>query len=160
MLVNSYNVDAGRAGLLARLCHGRFGWALAALANDEKLEQRAQRMTALFSLLAPTGRRLGQRFSYAQELASQFSQDRGKGLEIIEIWLNWWRDLLLIKGGCSDAIINADYVMALEDQARGLSLGEIKDFLGRLCLLQEQISKNVNPRLALEWLMLNLPWRV
>jgi len=64
---------------------------------------------------------------------------------------------MLIKGGCREGIINVDYGVALEEQAGGLSLSEIKEFLANLCLLQEEISKNVNPRLALEWLMLNLP---
>jgi len=156
-LVNSYNVDANKAKLLSQLCHGCYGWALSALANDDILEQRAQRMATLFSLLTPTGRSLGQRFAYAQELASQFSQNRRAGTETIEIWLDWWRDLMLIKSGCKVGIINVDYEIALEKQARGLSLSEIKGFLANLCLLQERISRNVNPRLSLEWLMLNLP---
>jgi DNA polymerase-3 subunit delta' len=159
VLVNSYNVDASKAKLLSQLCHGRLGWALAALANDDILEQRTQRIAKLVSLLTPTSRSLEQRFAYAQELASQFGQNRRAGAEIIEIWLDWWRDLMLIKGGCKEAIINVDYETALEEQARGLSLSEIKGFLANLCLLQEDISKNVNSRLALEWLMLNLPRR-
>jgi len=156
-LINSYNVAANKAKLLSQLCHGCFGWALSALANNNVLEQRTQRMTTLLSLLTPTGRSLGQRFAYAQELASQLSQNRRAGAEIIEIWLDWWRDLMLIKSSCQGAIINIDYEMALEEQARGLSLSEIKGFLTNLCLLEERISRNVNPRLALEWLMLNLP---
>jgi len=156
-LINSYNVAANKAKLLSQLCHGCFGWALSALANNDVLEQRTQRMTTLLSLLTPTGRSLGQRFAYAQELASQLSQNRRAGAEIIEIWLDWWRDLMLIKSSCQGAIINIDYEMALEEQARGLSLSEIKGFLTNLCLLEERISRNVNPRLALEWLMLNLP---
>ncbi len=154
ILISSYEVDANKAKLLTHLCHGRLGWALSALANDDILEQRSQRIVKLFSLL-PAG--LEQRFAYAQELASQLSQNRRAGAEIIEIWLDWWRDLMLIKGGCREAIINVDYDRTLEEQARGLSLSEIEGFLANLCLLQEEISKNVNPRLALEWLMLNLP---
>ncbi len=154
ILISSYDVDADKAKLLTQLCHGRLGWALSALANDDILEQRSQRIVKLFSLL-PAG--LEQRFAYAQELASQLSQNRRAGAEIIEIWLDWWRDLMLIKGGCREAIINVDYDRTLEEQARGLSLSEIERFLANLCLLREEISKNVNPRLALEWLMLNLP---
>jgi len=154
ILISSYDVDADKAKLLTQLCHGRLGWALSALANDDILEQRSQRIVKLFSLL-PAG--LEQRFAYAQELASQLSQNRRAGAEIIEIWLDWWRDLMLIKGGCREAIINVDYERTLEEQARELSLSEIEGFLANLCLLQGEISKNVNPRLALEWLMLNLP---
>jgi len=153
-LVNSYNVEDNRAKLLAQLCRGRFGWALSALANDDILEQRSQRIDSLVSLLTAS---LDQRFTYAQELTGQFSQNRRAGAEIIEIWLDWWRDLMLIKGDCQEAIINVDYKTVLEEQARGLNLSEIKEFLNSLCSLQDAISKNVNPRLASEWLMLNLP---
>ena len=66
---------------------------------------------------------------------------------------------MLTKGDCHEAIINVDFEKALKEQARGLSLSEIKESLANLGLLQEAISKNVNPRLALEWLMLNLPRR-
>ena len=99
ILISSYDVDADKAKLLTQLCHGRLGWALSALANDDILEQRSQKIAKLVSLLTPTSRSLGQRFAYAQELASQFSQSRRAGAEIIEIWLDWWHDLMLIKGG-------------------------------------------------------------
>jgi len=153
-LVSSYNVDADKAKLLTQLCHGRLGWAVSALANDDILEQRSQRIAKLVSLLTAG---LEQRFAYAQELASQFTQNRRAGAAIVETWLDWWRDLMLIKGGCREAIINVDYEATLKEQARGLSLSEIEGFLANLCLLEEEISKNVNPRLAWEWLMLNLP---
>jgi DNA polymerase-3 subunit delta' len=154
VLVNSYNVDANKAKLLTQLCHGRLGWAVCALAKDDILEQRSQRIDKLVSLLTAS---LEQRFAYAQELASQFSQNRRAGAEMVELWFDWWRDLMLIKGGCREGIINVDYGMALEEQAGGLNLTEIKEFLANLGLLQEGLSKNVNPRLASEWLMLNLP---
>ena len=155
-LVNSYNVDGDKAKLLTQLCHGRPGWALSVLADPDVLDQRSQRIDKLASLLTAG---TGQRFAYAQELASQFGQDRKAGLEITELWVDWWRDLMLIKGGCQQAIINVDFEKVLKEQARDLSLREIKEFLANVGLLQEAISKNVNPRLALEWLMLNMPRR-
>jgi DNA polymerase-3 subunit delta' len=156
VLINAYNVDGDKAKLLTQLCHGRLGWAFSALADCNILEQRSQRIDRLASLLTAG---VEQRFVYAQELSSQFSQDRKAGAEIAEIWLDWWRDLMLIKGGCQEAVINVDFKAVLREQAKVLSLSEIKDFLANLGLLQEAISKNVNPRLALEWLMLTLPRR-
>ncbi len=154
VLVNSYNVEPDKANLLARLCHGRLGWAVSALADDDILEQRSQRMSKLSSLL---GASLEQRFAYAQELANQFGESRKAGAEILEAWLDWWHDLMLAKGGCPEAIINVDYETVLTEQAQALSLSEIESFLAALCLLEEYVSKNVNSRLAWEWLMLNLP---
>jgi DNA polymerase-3 subunit delta' len=156
VLVNSYNVDGDKAELLTQLCHGRLGWALSALADSDMLEQRSQRIDRLASMLTAG---IGQRFAYAQELASQFSQDRKAGTETTEMWVDWWRDLMLVKGGCQEAVINVDFKAVLKEQARVLSMSQIKESLTNLGLLQAAISKNVNPRLALEWLMLTLPRR-
>ena len=154
LLINSYNVDSNKAKLLTQLSHGRLGWALSAITNDNMLEQRRQRITELSSLLTAT---LEQKFAFAQEFASQFSQNRSFMTELMDSWFGWWRDLMLIKGGCRDAITNIDYGIDLEKQAAILSLEEIKESLINLNLLQEEIHKNVNARLALESLMLNLP---
>jgi DNA polymerase III subunit delta' len=152
-LTNGYNIDAGKAELLARLCHGRLGWALSHLDGD-MLKQRSQ-MTDIVSSLTTAS--LERRFGYAQELATQFSQDHRSIADMMDIWLGWWRDLMFVKGGYKEAIANIDYETDLEKQARNLSLSEIKEFLANLYLLQEEILQNVSPRLAIESLMLNLP---
>ena len=154
ILTDSYNVELAKAKLLARLCHGCLGWALSALADDNLLHQRSQKIAKLVSLLTAS---LEQRFAYAQELAIQFSQDRRAAMEVMETWLSWWRDLMLIKGGFKEAITNIDYEVVLEKQANGMSLKEIKDLTATLCLTEEEISRNVNARLAFESLMLNMP---
>jgi len=154
ILTDSYNVDLAKAKLLARLCHGCLGWALSALADDDLLHQRSQKIDKLASLLTAS---LEQRFAYAQELAIQFSQTRRSAMEVMDTWLNWWHDLMLIKGGYKEAITNVDYEVILEKQANEMSLKEIKNFTATLCLTEEDISRNVNARLALESLMLNMP---
>ena len=157
ILTDCYRVESDKAKLLARLCHGCLGWALSALADDSLLYQRSQKIDQLTSLL--TGN-LEQRFAYARDLATQFSQDRRAVMETMEFWLSWWRDLMLIKGSCKEAIINIDYEVALRRQAKKLTLSRIKDFITILCSTKEDISGNVNARLAFESLMLNLPRRI
>ena len=155
-LVDLHKVAADKAQLLTKLCHGCPGWALSALADDDILEQRSQRIARLVSLWTAN---LEHRFAYAQELAGQFSQNRTAATETLAVWHDWWRDLMLIKAGCRQAIVNSDHELALEEQARQLSLGEIEGFLGELCRLQKEMATNVGPRLALERLMLSLPGR-
>jgi DNA polymerase-3 subunit delta' len=154
ILANSYNVEPSKAKLLAHLCQGCLGWALSVLADDNLFQQRCQTVDKLSSLLTAS---LEERFAYAQALAAQLSQHRKFVAEVAKIWLSWWRDLMLIKGSCEEAIINIDYEAVLEKQAKVLSLSEIKGFISRLSSVQEEISQNVNPRLALESLMFNLP---
>jgi DNA polymerase-3 subunit delta' len=154
ILTDSYNVDLDKAKLLARLCHGCLGWALSSLADNELLQKRSQKIDKLASLLTAS---LEQRFAYAQELAIQFNQDRRSIMEVMDTWLNWWHDLMLIRGDYKEAITNVDYEVVLEKQANAMSLKEIKDFTATLCLTEENISRNVNARLAFESLMLNMP---
>ena len=157
ILSDCYEVESEKARLLARLSHGCLGWALAALADDSLLEQRSQKIEQLTSLLAGS---LEERFAYARDLASQFGQDRRAAMETMEVWLSWWRDLMLVKGSCKEAIINMDYGVALQSQAERLSPSKIKDFITTLCLTNDAISRNVSPRLAFESLMLNLPRKI
>jgi len=154
VLTTDYQVDPGKATLLDRLSHGCPGWALSVLSDEKLLEQRSSRISQLSPLIATN---LNRRFAYAQELASQFSRNRRSTAETITTWLDWWRDLLLTKGDCKKHITNIDYEAVLEKQAAALSLDEIRDFLTNLRTIDEKIHKNVNPRLALEWLMLSLP---
>ncbi|MCD6600165.1 MAG: DNA polymerase III subunit [Dehalococcoidia bacterium] len=154
LLTDSNGIKASKAKLLSRLCQGCPGWALSAAADDDLLQQRKKRIDKIKSLVEGT---LTQRFTYAQQLGSIFSKDRRAAMKIMDTWLTWWHDLMLIKGGYEEAITNVDYGATLKKQAKELSLNQIKEFLVNLFQTQKAISMNVNARLALESLMLNLP---
>ena len=100
-----------------------------------------------------------ERFAYAAQLAAQFSQNRGLVQEELDLWLDWWRDLLLVKAGCSDIITNVDLEARLIEVARSYSLAQIKAVIGSLQAAGEQLRQNANPRLVLEVLMLDIPRR-
>jgi len=155
-LNSHWGVELQRAKLLARLSHGCLGWALSAAHNGGLLEQRAQRMDRLLNVIEAD---CEERFAYATQLAAQFSHNRGLVQEILDLWLDYWRDLLLIKAGCGDTITNADMLATLVDQAKGYSLVQIKSFINSLQAAEEQLKQNANPRLVLEVLMLSIPRR-
>jgi DNA polymerase-3 subunit delta' len=154
ILIDRYNINPDEANLLARLSHGCLGWAISAIKDNNLLSQRAQNINKFVSLFTAN---LEQRFACAQEWATQFNQQRRSVIEIIETWIDWWHDLMLIRGSCEELTTNIDYKASLELQATNLTMREINGFIANLCLVKEQISKNINPRLLLEWLMLNMP---
>ena len=155
-LNSRWGVEPQKARLLARLSHGCLGWALSAAHNGGLLERRAERMDRLLNVIDAD---CEERFAYATQLAAQFSQNRGLVQEILDLWLDYWRDLLLIKAGCDDTITNADMLATLVDQAKGYSLVQIKSFINSLQSAEEQLRQNANPRLVLEVLMLSIPRR-
>ena len=153
-LTATHGVQPDRAEFLARLSDGCLGWALSAMSDDSLLDRRSREIDRLSSLLTAG---FDQRFTFARELAAQFGQNRRAAMETMTTWLAWWRDLLLVAAGCKSAIISVDYEHALEGEAKGLSLGTIRDVIAGLYLAKEQIYRNVNPRLVFEALMLDMP---
>ncbi len=153
-LKSRWGIEPEKAKLLAGLCHGCLGWALSAASDDGLLQQRAEKLDRLLEVIDADNE---ERFAYAAQLAAQFSQNRGAVQAVLDLWLDWWRDLLLVKVGCSNLITNVDRLGRLVEMARGYRLAQIKDFITGIQAAGEQLKQNANPRLALEVLMLDVP---
>ncbi len=149
-----WGVEMEKAKLLARLSRGCLGWAVSVTLDDGLLRRRAEQLDELLDVIRAGGE---ERFAYAARLAAQFSQNRGLVTERLALWLDWWRDMMLVKADCSGDITNVDRLVTLVDMARVYSLGQIKAFLNSIQAAGDQLRLNVNPRLVLEVLMLGIP---
>lgn len=150
-LIGRWGAPAEQADLLAHLSGGRPGWAAAALADEGQiLERRAQRLEELGQLL---GSPRTVRFAYADSLR----RDREALKETLDLWLSWWRDVLLLAADARAAPLNRDQLPALRQAAEALGLETaartVEAIQGTLNLLP----RNVNAQLALEVLLLDLP---
>ena len=150
------SLEQPKAELLARLCHGCLGWALSAADDDSLLQRRDQLLDRLLDIVDGG---YEQRFDYATQLAAQFSQSRSSVQEVLALWLDWWRDLLLVKLGRHDTITNIDQETTLVDMGRGYKLAEVKSVINGIQAAGQQLKQNANPRLVLEVLMLDIPER-
>ncbi len=153
-LNSRWGIEPQKAKLLARLSHGCLGWALSAASDDGLLQQRAEKIDRLLDIINAD---YEERFAYANQLAAQFTQNRGLVQEVLDLWLDWWRDLLLVKIGCSDIITNVDRLDKLTEIAEDYRLAQIKAFINSIQAAGEQLRQNANPRLVLEVLMLDMP---
>ena len=153
-LNNRWGIEPEKAKLLARLSHGCLGWAISAAFDDRLLQQRAEKLDRLLEIMAAD---YEERFAYAAQLAAQFAQNRESVQEILDLWLDWWRDLMLVKIGCRELVTNVDRISPLVEMARGYQLAQIKGFIHSIQVAGEQLRQNANPRLVLEVLMLDMP---
>jgi len=153
-VLNSRDIEPQRAKLLARIAHGCLGWALSAAADNSLLRQRDEEIDKLIGIINAD---YEERFAYVAGMAAQFTQNRSGVHNILDLWLDYWRDLLLVKVGCSDIITNIDRLAAIVEMAHDYSLVQIKAFAESLRTAGEQLRQNANPRLALEVLMLDMP---
>jgi DNA polymerase-3 subunit delta' len=153
-LNTNWGIATGIATLLARLSHGCLGWAVSAALDDNLLNQRAEWLDRLLDIIDAD---CDERFTYSAKLAEQFSQNRGLVYERLNLWLDWWRDLLLVKVGLIDNVTNINRLGSLSDMTRGRSLTQIRGFIRSIQTAGEQLRKNASPRLVLDVLMLDIP---
>ncbi len=139
---------------LARLARGRPGWALAACDDPQLVEQTERWLRDwLAQLEADTPARL----AFAQALEKTFKEDRAGFEEGLDIWLGWWRDLLLVRAGCADLAVNAEHLATLRRWAERLTAEEIVACIHAIQSTLVSLGQNANPRLTLEAMLIGLP---
>ncbi len=146
-------VPPERARLLARLARGCLGWALSA-GDENLLRHRTEQLDELAGVVAGDTEA---RFAFAGQLAARFSQNRQLVQDRLDLWLDWWRDLLLVKTGLEEAVTNVDRLEELRRMAPGFRVAQVRAFIDSIQLTGDQLKQNANARLALEVLMLSLP---
>jgi DNA polymerase III subunit delta' len=149
-LINHYGVPPDQAQLLAHLSGGRPGQAIHWHLKPEQLEQRQAFIEDLTNLLK-AGRL--ERFAYVQSL----TKDKEKLNLVLNIWISFWRDVLLRAAGASTPLTNLDWMEEIEILAQQLSLERSRLMLSKLERTFDLIERNINIRLAAEVLMLDLP---
>ena len=155
-LYSHWGIEQPRAKLLARLSHGCLGWAISAASGDGLIQQRVEKLDRLLNTVNAD---YEERFSYVTQLVALFRKSRELVQEVLDLWLDWWRDLMLVKVGCDDSITNVDFEAILFKMAGGYSLAQIRTFIDSIQAAGEQLRQNANPQLVLEVLMLSIPGR-
>lgn len=158
-LVNKHSLADDRARLIARLSGGRLGWALSATMNPKIIEERAHRIQQIYEVVSSG---LEERFEYSRALSSQYRKDREAVRSVLITWLEWWRDILVVRQGCQNLVVSIDYLGEesegmLGEMARSFQVVEIVRFINQVIDTLDRLEANVNPRIALDVLMLELP---
>jgi DNA polymerase-3 subunit delta' len=148
------DVDSETADEIARLSEGRPGWAIDAATRPEVLERLSERLGTIEEIARGGPER---RFAYAADLASDFGKDRDSARRELAIWLSWWRDVLLVKSDVSGFVTHLSRTETLRSVAYSLSSEQVVQAVNAVHETIDYLERNVNPRLALEALMLQLP---
>ena len=149
-LAEHWGAEPEQAELVAHLSGGRLGWAVRALQDKNALQRRVQRLDDLARLLtAPTT----ERFRYAEKIA----RDPSAVQETLDLWVGWWRDVLLLAAGADAPLTNVDRQSALHDHARRFGLERSAAMVEALRSAADRLKRNANARLTLEVLMLDCP---
>jgi DNA polymerase-3 subunit delta' len=149
-----WGVEPGKAAELARLSGGRIGWAVIALHDEKMMQQRTAALAAAEELAqAP----MANRFKYAGDLGGRFSKDRAGVQLTLELWQEWWRDILVIAGGREESAVHRDRLSRLHALAARCDVRAAARAVRAIVEARLQLDENASPVLALESMMLALP---
>jgi DNA polymerase-3 subunit delta' len=154
VLVIKYSVDNNIAKELAQLSLGCIGWAINASQDPEFLpwmERERERVADLVE----SG--LEDRFVYAADLAALYPLQRTTGARILNLWLHYWRDLLLIVADSTLKQYTRQNEVALKRQALRLTKSQIASTIEAIYSTMSALDQHANPRLALDIMMLDIP---
>jgi len=149
-LQERWGVPFEQALLLAHIAGGRPGFALHLYRNPELLEQRKHWLDEHHQLLRSNR---VQRFDYAEKLA----KDKDRLRNTLQTWLSLWRDVLIQAAGASASLVNQDFAGEIDELARLCGSLVAYDMLAALQRTADLLEHNVNARLAIEVLLLDLP---
>lgn len=149
-LHSMFDVPVDGANLLAHISGGRPGYAIRLHEEPGLVSRRVDWLKDLQRLLAAS--RLD-RFTYAEENARDAQNLR----EMIKVWLSFWRDVMLTVGSSSIQISNIDCQDSVRETAGKIDLIVAQKIVTSLERLYELLSRNINPRLAVEVFLLDLP---
>jgi DNA polymerase III subunit delta' len=150
-LENRWAVPPSQAELLAHLCSGRPGYAVRLHQQPELLERRAGWLDDQANLLH-SGRVA--RFRYVELLA----KDREQTRQALLLWQSYWRDVLLRAAGTAIPITNSDRAGEIHELALRVDMQTAHQAVKDIEKTLQRLDGNVNARLALEVLWMNLPY--
>jgi len=154
LLGHRQEISPETARLVSRLAKGCPGWAMRALLDEGILKEYAGEVTRIVDTIKAD---YEGRLAYASEMATRFGHDRESVYDRLCIWLDLWRDMLLIKAGCPEAIANLETEAELTQLAASFSLSQLRAGLAGIEDVRSQLRRNINPRLALDVFLLDLP---
>ncbi len=155
-LVERGKVTDEQAPLFAHVANGRPGIAISLGNNQEELNLRTRRLGELHELLA-AGRT--ERFTYIDQLLRERGKEREIARGVLLTWLSYWRDVMLNCAEASVPLENLDWVGKIHHTSEWVGLSQARQFVDSIQRTQVCLDDNVNTRLALEVLMLDLPFQ-
>ncbi|HRN50824.1 MAG TPA: DNA polymerase III subunit delta' C-terminal domain-containing protein [Anaerolineales bacterium] len=149
-LQSRLGVAALQAQLLAAVSQGLPGLAVRMHQDGTLLENRANCLEMLASLL---GASRVERFIFAEKA----SKDRQALRDMLLVWLSYWRDVVMAASGGVVALNNIDRRIEIYAIAQMIGFDRAAQVLQAVEKTVAQLESNVNARLALEVLLLELP---
>ncbi len=155
-LVENYKAPRSQAKNFSRLAAGRPALALKFFQDKDYYEDYKNYVESFINLLSPD---INERFNAIENILGK--EARGQeavksAVGIINVWQNLARDLMLVELSLSDLIQHEPFIKELEELKNKVNLKALLNLINILKQSREYLGANVNPKLALENIAVNI----
>ncbi len=149
ILLEQYGADQYNADFLADYSKGSVGRAIRLLKDEEFFQDREWAIELISALLKGEKHRV---FSSSEE----FAERKDRVQQILDIFLLWFRDLLLYKASAENSlIVNRDRLKLISEQST-LDFERINGIIEKIQDTIFNIQMNVNYQLSIETMLLKI----
>ncbi len=149
-LISRWHLSEEDARLYAHISDGRPGLALQ-MANDPEIMEKRKSWADEFFRLLPLNRR--DRFTAVDALTRSRDQLR----VTLQVWLSLSRDLLLATHNHNETLTNLDYATEISTVSSSLTADQALDIVNEIVTSLDDLESNVNLRLLMDNLLLEIP---
>lgn len=149
-----FSLEPKEAIRLAHRSSGRIGTALS-FARDEKADMLYTANLEKLLELLPLSKR--GRLAWAETAAKQKTTLRDVLAYLLPVWLNFWRDCLIVKAEAELPLVNLEWHDQITQTAGLVAISDLQRLLAMHEKALDQLESYVNARLILEYLLINLP---
>ena len=151
-LIQETGVEVLDATEMAKLAQAGTEWE-GQKENDRKdlLQIRAR----LANISSVTESSLKSQLRYADHLVAKWVENDEAVRDEMQLWLNWWRDLLMVKIGMPSLVTCSSQLDQLDRNADKYDVSAIKDTIVVIQETADCLDHNVNPKLAIPYMVLH-----
>jgi len=146
--LSKFNLGRELVKRVVFLSRGRPGVALDYIKHPERLKERYNILKKFTEVITENDQ-----FKKFKFLVP-FVRNKEKGLWLLDLLLEWHRDLLMVKLNCSDLAVSLS--VQEKNQKEKLSFGRLVNNINKIRKAKSFLFQNINPRLVLENLFIGL----
>ena len=153
MLTEETGINLSDATEMAKLAQGGIEWA-GQNENDSKNLARIREKLVNISLVI--GEDIKGHLKYADQLVSKWNENDQEVKDELQLWLYWWRDLMMIKIGMPSLVVCSSQINKLYKNIDTYDMGRIYSSITAIQETLDCLDHNVNPKLAIPYMVLTI----
>ena len=154
MIEKKFNVNHKKSKTIARFSKGCPGWAISAVNDEILVDSYKQLFSRIKDVISSS---IEQRLNYSRKLSIQFRNNRNEVYAELDGWVDWFRDLALLKNQLGKYILFGENIFEYKKYLDQLGIEDIVNSINIIIYTRENLEKNVSPNLTLDVLLLELP---